>query len=438
MQKRGCTLKSQERSHNIVGLSYVLLFLFMLACNILTPYLADDFTYMFSFQSGERIKDLLDIFPSMLAHAQKMNGRLVTHFLVQLTFLFPAKVFDFVNAAMFTFQVYLICRTARAKGLRQAVLAGAVFSALWLCEPAFGQVNLWQDGSVNYLWSLVFGLLFLQPFVSAFLSDRPLSKGAYLYLLAFLAGAYSETASAAVIFMAVVLLLLDTIVHQKPLNRFLVGLIITAFIGYVTIYLAPAQWSNKASDGADFMHTIDRIIRRFFLLKTLLASYILLLVLHIAANTEKDRLLLSGVFFMGSLVPSFLLLFANQYPLRSVSSMCVFLICACAVLLEPLLEVKKQPLIVSAALVFMLNGLAGLPEGLDDIVKTYEQVKKNQQIMAWQIEDGIKDIVVPCIDTDGPYSAIYQLQYLDTEGAEKWPNRDMAKYYSIDSILGEK
>ena len=438
MQKRGCTLKSQERSHNIVGLSYVLLFLFMLACNILTPYLADDFTYMFSFQSGERIKDLLDIFPSMLAHAQKMNGRLVTHFLVQLTFLFPAKVFDFVNAAMFTFQVYLICRTARAKGLRQAVLAGAVFSALWLCEPAFGQVNLWQDGSVNYLWSLVFGLLFLQPFVSAFLSDRPLPKGAYLYLLAFLAGAYSETASAAVIFMAVVLLLLDTIVHQKPLNRFLVGLIITAFIGYVTIYLAPAQWSNKASDGADFMHTIDRIIRRFFLLKTLLASYILLLVLHIAANTEKDRLLLSGVFFMGSLVPSFLLLFANQYPLRSVSSMCVFLICACAVLLEPLLEVKKQPLIVSAALVFMLNGLAGLPEGLDDIVKTYEQVKKNQQIMAWQIEDGIKDIVVPCIDTDGPYSAIYQLQYLDTEGAEKWPNRDMAKYYSIDSILGEK
>lgn len=374
MQKRSCTLKSQERSHSIVGLSYALLFLFMLACNILTPYLADDFTYMFSFQSGERIKDLLDIFPSMLAHAQKMNGRLVTHFLVQLTFLFPANLFDFVNAAMFTFQMYLICRTARAKGLRQAVLAGA----------------------------------------------------------------YSETASAAVIFMAAALLLLDTIVHQKPLNRFLVGLIITAFIGYVTIYLAPAQWSNKASDGADFMHTMDRIIRRFFLLKTLLASYILLLVLHIAANTGKDRLLLSGVFFTGSLVPSFLLLFANQYPLRSVSSMCVFLICACAVLLEPLLEVKKQPLVVSAALVFMLNGLAGLPEGLDDIVRTYEQVKKNQQIMAWQIEDGIKDIVVPCIDTDGPYSAIYQLKYLDTESAEKWPNRDIAKYYSIDSILGEK
>lgn len=264
MQKRSCTLKSRERSHNIVGLSYALLFLFMLACNILTPYLADDFTYMFSFQSGERIKDLWDIFPSMLAHAQKMNGRLVTHFLVQLTFLFPANLFDFVNAAMFTFQVYLICRTARAKGLRQAILAGAASFALWLCEPAFGQVNLWQDGSINYLWSLVFGLLFLQPFVSAFLSDRPLPKSAYLYLLAFLAGAYSETASAAVIFMAVALLLLDTIVHQKPLNRFLVGLIVTAFIGYVTIYLAPAQWNNKASDGADFMHTMDRSFADFF------------------------------------------------------------------------------------------------------------------------------------------------------------------------------
>lgn len=438
MRKDTLRTKIREGAHDPGNLSYALLFFFMLACNILTPYLADDFTYMFSFQSGERIRNLLDIFPSMLAHAQKMNGRLVTHFLVQLTFLFPANLFDFVNAAMFTFQVYLICRTARARGLRQAILAIAVFFALWLCEPAFGQVNLWQDGSVNYLWSLVFGLLFLQPFVSAFLSDRPLPKGAYMYLLAFLVGAYSETVSAAVIFMAVALLLLDTLVHQKPLNRFLSGLIVTAFIGYVTIYLAPAQWSNKASGGADFMHTIDRVIRRFFLLKTLLASYIVLLVLHIAANTEKDRLLLSGVFFMGSLVPSFLLLFANQYPFRSASSVCVFLICACAVLLEPLLEVKKQPLIVSATLVFMLNGLAGLPKGLDDIVKTYEQVKKNQQIMAWQVEDGIKDVVVPCIDTDGPYSAIYQLKYLDTESAEKWPNRDMAKYYSIDSILGEK
>ena len=71
MRKCNLRVETQRVVRNPSNLSYALLFFFMLVCNILTPYLADDFTYMFSFQSGERIRNLLDIFPSMLAHAQK-------------------------------------------------------------------------------------------------------------------------------------------------------------------------------------------------------------------------------------------------------------------------------------------------------------------------------------------------------------------------------
>lgn len=70
-----------------------LLFIFMLALNFLTPYQADDFAYHFSFDTGERIESISDIFPSLAAHTQTMNGRVIAHFFVHLFELLPKAVF---------------------------------------------------------------------------------------------------------------------------------------------------------------------------------------------------------------------------------------------------------------------------------------------------------------------------------------------------------
>ena len=42
---------------------YGFIFAWMLVCNLLTPYLVDDFNYMYSFATGERISSVLDISP---------------------------------------------------------------------------------------------------------------------------------------------------------------------------------------------------------------------------------------------------------------------------------------------------------------------------------------------------------------------------------------
>lgn len=65
------------------------IFILLLVYNRLTPYLVDDFTYCFSFQTGDKLSGILDIFPSMLAHASSMNGRLAAHSLVQFFTLLP-------------------------------------------------------------------------------------------------------------------------------------------------------------------------------------------------------------------------------------------------------------------------------------------------------------------------------------------------------------
>ena len=57
--------------------------------------------------------------------------------------------------------VRLICRPALGKGEHNALLAACAFGGLWVLQPEFGQVFLWLDGSVNYLWCAVFCLLWL-------------------------------------------------------------------------------------------------------------------------------------------------------------------------------------------------------------------------------------------------------------------------------------
>ena len=56
------------------------MFSLMLALNILTPYICDDFTYNLNFSTKEPLGSFLEIFESMYAHSYKMNGRLISPF----------------------------------------------------------------------------------------------------------------------------------------------------------------------------------------------------------------------------------------------------------------------------------------------------------------------------------------------------------------------
>lgn len=50
-------------SRKITALIFVGIFLLILLCNALTELVADDFAYMFSWENGERITNIWQIFP---------------------------------------------------------------------------------------------------------------------------------------------------------------------------------------------------------------------------------------------------------------------------------------------------------------------------------------------------------------------------------------
>lgn len=83
----------------------------MALLSFLTPMIADDYSYSFSFADYRRIESVGDIVESMAAHRETINGRIIAHSMVQLFLLLPKAVFNTVNglaAALFVFSFRFI------------------------------------------------------------------------------------------------------------------------------------------------------------------------------------------------------------------------------------------------------------------------------------------------------------------------------------------
>lgn len=91
--------KNSTQHHNIsiIAVTMVIGFLFFLL-NYYTPLYGDDYSYSFSFLTGERITSVSQIFSSQLGHYQNTNGRSITHSLAQLFLLIGDDLFNYINA----------------------------------------------------------------------------------------------------------------------------------------------------------------------------------------------------------------------------------------------------------------------------------------------------------------------------------------------------
>ena len=68
--------KGQGKEQIRIYICLTAVFAVMLALNLMTHYTADDWVYMLSFSTKEPIRHIRDIFPSMVVHSYRMNGRI--------------------------------------------------------------------------------------------------------------------------------------------------------------------------------------------------------------------------------------------------------------------------------------------------------------------------------------------------------------------------
>lgn len=130
-----------------------------------TPLYADDYSYLYSFETGERISSLQDIIKSQTAHYYDWTGRVFVHALDQAFLLLGKNLFNFINTISFLVLGVLIFFHGTESRLRdRPLLLSMIYCSLFLFTPAFGQSFLWVTGASNYLYGIAVNLIYLVPF----------------------------------------------------------------------------------------------------------------------------------------------------------------------------------------------------------------------------------------------------------------------------------
>lgn len=242
-------MRDQARTKGTAGLVLLTLAVFMLvlAFTLLSPLVADDYNYAFSWAEDKRVENLGDVWFSIKCHRLYTNGRVFSHGFVQLFSTAPHWAFALCNAAAAAGQALLLSRLLR-RTERPLAAAATALMLLWICMPVFGQVYLWMDGACNYSWGLLLALALLVPFVEAWEGEQGLSgPGLVLALpLAFVAGAWSEHISFSLL-VACALLFLLTWRRSCRFPGELFLLLLSGGLGYLYLVLAPSSLGANSS-----------------------------------------------------------------------------------------------------------------------------------------------------------------------------------------------
>lgn len=429
-------LLSSKRALAVV---LVLLFLFMLALNFITPYQADDFAYHFRFDNGEALDSVADIFPSLAAHSQILNGRLIAHFFVHLFEFLPKAVFNVINAAVFIALLVLMGRfvTCDLPRSRAAVLLLSFF-AVWVFLPAFGEVVLWLDGSVNYLWAIVLNLVFLLPYCRLFMDGKSIKSpltGLGLVLFAFVCGAFQETMSTASFLVALVFVLAARFYEKRRVGIYYILGVAASFAGLLFMALQPAESVVKSSSVSfvTFYHSFLNMMGYFRFFWPLIALFVVDFALCAFSKVSKKRLILAGIFFLGFLCANGVMLLAKIYPARCAAPAAVFLLIADGLLLNWLSELKYKKAVACILLLLCAAALFCGLVGTADIASTFAQFKANEAKIIQAAIDGTPELLLPELHGCTKYSVAYEMIF---PSPIDWVNEYICNYYGVESIIG--
>lgn len=413
---------------------------FMFALNCLTQYTADDYSYHYNMLDGSKVNNLVDVMKALYDHYFVQNGRLVAHFFAYVFLLMPKLVFNVVNTAMFLFQLFLIYHLIRGEK-ENAVILFLEFAFIWLYEPSFGQVNLWLDGSCNYLFSLVFALIYFKKFVGDLAEREKISiwKTIGWCLFSFLVGAYSENLSFCLIFGCFVILLWVKVVQKRKIYIDSVLSIVFGGIGYLFLALSPSTVSNKTADFSIsiFICNFKDIFKIYYEdFQFLLFMWVVALIVAFYCKVNAEKIFLSCICLFISLTSSLICMVAKYLSGRSMCGSTIFLILAVLILFYEVWDSKYQIAVASISGIVAVSTVVMLVVGVYDVMWTYNKTARREAYLKEAAANGEEYVVVERIDAKTKYSASYRLPELDPEDWTDYPNIDYEKYYGIDVILG--
>lgn len=426
----------------------ILVGLLFFMCNLLTPYVADDYTYM----GG---KSLADIVHKEYIQYLNMNGRSIAHFLARI-FLVPNKlVFDIVNTFVFLWLTLCIYFHANGTDRKNKTPGHSIIGyffipcALWLFVDVIGQTCLWLVGTCNYMWGATWIMSLLLPYSLYFLhGQKKVCSHWYqcigLFVLAVIAGWSSENTSGAMI-----MIILGWIVYAKLTKTKLQAWMFSGFagslIGYGMLVFSPGH-SARAEEYVDDRNILIILGERFsnateFLFTKQLVLILLLaffLVLHIYQKKSLAIIYAEGLFGLAAFAAEYaLILSPGRQTDRVTFGVTVLFTIACSIgLAYTAVELQVWKICRSlAATVLVLFTFSQGVMGTYDMACSYKAATARVAYTESMIDKGAKRIMVPFITPEPAtgYSAQYLLSDISAV-PDYWTNRVFADHYGLESV----
>ena len=225
-----------------IGIVLGVIFLFIVVLNLITPYIADDYTFIIKNETGF-LNKLTAVYKFQLNYYLTWTGRTIAHLIGQLFLLFPKKVFSIANSLIFICLVWLIYEHARNEEKHNIIILILIPLLLWKVIPVFGQSFIWLIGSVNYLWTIVILLAFLLFYRKKIIKHDNIIKDIGMLLFGIIAGWTNENTSFASIIIILGFMIIQKLQKEKIAKWQISGLI-GNIIGFGILIGAPGNYAR--------------------------------------------------------------------------------------------------------------------------------------------------------------------------------------------------
>ena len=436
--------KIQQRNQIII-IAIIAFSMFLL--NYYTPYYADDYNYMYSFATGERILHIKEIFASMETHYETMNGRIVLHFLAQVFLMFPPIVFDVFNTCGFLAIVLLIGFHVYGSWKKISVgMLALTFFLLWSCAPEFGQSFLWTTGASNYLWGILIVLMFLVPYRYAY--DREdterkssfinrVVKAIFMFLCGIFAGWTNENTGVAMIVMIGIFLVNDWVTIHKTVAWKITGFL-GSIIGMLFLLTSPAQ-QNRLNAVGGVAGIKEILVRAVHISMDIWSYFTLLIMIAVLLYCIGERLNRLFFIYAGGVLISLYSMVAVPVFVGRVWSGPLVLSC---ILVGMLYYNAERNIVAKNRTVRCLMAAMGLcilftyGNALVYVRRTYTANVERERIVQVQKAEGKTELTLPIIYGYTKYTC-YSDKISDGDLSpftDYWGNIILARYYGVNKI----
>lgn len=269
-------------------------------------FMRDDMWYATNLVTGEPLKNFGDILEGQVWHYLNWGGRSVNHTVLQLVLMCGDAFCNIANIIVTFTLSYLICSVAGKKDFKCFCFS---FFLLISLNTDIKQSMFWQSGSVNYLYSTNWILLFLLAYIRQVKEPENKKLRAvdfWIVPLGLMTGWSNENMGPACFVTAIIVMVyfLKGLKRKPPVWMWIGA--VSSFVGSVLLILAPGNFARSATVVEKSFITV--LGERFYellmagtsyLFPTLLLMLLLVFVyLQVGNRLQPFQMILMGTFVL--------------------------------------------------------------------------------------------------------------------------------------------